>query len=135
MKIRNDFVTNSSSSSYIIGFKPEFTLGDNDNCFKKIVWDILLEEGVGETSEGRLFILQTDFEKYFVERYRFHKTDTLEDVLEDDYVKEIYDIALSYFNKGLYVFLKEVDYHYGDEVKQIIQGLKDENGIEFENIN
>ena len=44
MKIRNGFVSNSSSSSYIVvipdGFKPK-----KENQITKILWDILLRKG------------------------------------------------------------------------------------------
>lgn len=104
MKIRNSFVTNSSSSSYCIS-----TTKDNK---KKILdfFDIVKCMNGYETGYPVFVSTEKDLNKYVEDEY----DTTLPKLLEsDEYYKEIYGQILQELKNGNVVLMQDVS--YGDE--------------------
>lgn len=117
MKIRNDYVTNSSSSSYVIAYRnlPKF---DEETIAKypflenygKLIEKVLFTAGDNDTTEGEVARTKEEYDEWFISAYGWRKTTLEEIIAEDSYLAERYKKAIEYLNKGFNILSKDVDY-------------------------
>ena len=87
MKVRSDFVTNSSSSSFVIAFKEttidEDTLAEYPflNSISEIP-KLIFEAEDDETTVAKVFTNKEELDRYIVDEYGWGNYDTLEKILE-----------------------------------------------------
>ena len=120
MKKRQDFVTNSSSSSYIIAYQQLPDYIDNGTlerypiikCFNNLVEKVLFASGDNnDTSVGTKVSTKADLDAYFIDRFGWGEYDTLEKILfEDDYLKSQYEKCVEALDRGLILLFKCIDY-------------------------
>ena len=119
MKIRSDYVTNSSSSSYVIAYKslPEI---DEETLnrypflknYGKLIEKVLFTEGDNDTTAGTVSRTKEEYDKNFVDEYGWKSDMTLADILEDDeWLTNRYSKAVEYLEKGFNILDKSVDYN------------------------
>ena len=120
MKIRSTFVTNSSSSSFVVAYKslPEIdeeTLAKYPflkNYGKLIEVVLFTENGYCESTSGVVSRTKEEYDENFIENYGWTRNTTLEEILEDDgWLAKMYNKAIEYLEKGYYILDKQVDYN------------------------
>jgi hypothetical protein len=100
LKIRLSHVTNSSSSSFVIGIKEKPDEEMMNNPFVKFGMMSLEKNGQVVTDTESL-------NKWFLE---YTWDDSLEEAFEDEYYKEKYELMLKALNDGYTLICKTVDY-------------------------
>lgn len=110
MKVRNDYVTNSSSSSYIIAFNND-AVHQADKAYKRMIDALIDCENDDETRRGRIIVGKEAWDEYFLYYYGYGQ-DSIEKLLEDEgeYLSNKYNAISEKVSQGFAILVKSIDY-------------------------
>lgn len=111
MKIRSDFVTNSSSSSYVIAYKGLDTPHPSIKSLNKMIEVVLFSDGGYETTRGEKVRTIDELDSYMVDTYGYSDLNTIDKLLSaDSYAKKIHTECVKALNEGYTILFKDVGY-------------------------
>lgn len=111
MKIRSDFVTNSSSSSYVIAYKGLDTPHPSIKSLNKMIEIVLFSDGRYETTRGEKVRTIDELDSYMVDTYGYSDLNTIDKLLSaDSYAKKIHTECVKALNEGYTILFKDVGY-------------------------
>lgn len=111
MKIRSDFVTNSSSSSYVIAYKGLDTPHPSIKSLNKMIEIVLFSDGGYETTRGENVRTIDELDSYMVDTYGYSDLNTIDKLLSaDSYAKKIHTECVKALNEGYTILFKDVGY-------------------------
>lgn len=108
MKINNDFVTNSSSTSFVIAYRPCKGNTTLEARYSKLLEFALDMESWGGTTVGLRATNEKELEEVFLERFCGYGGH--EDLAEDPWIREQYEKSLEYIKSGFQIVLKDISY-------------------------
>ena len=136
MKIRSDFVTNSSSSSYVIAYKG--LDANHPSILNKMIEIVLFSDGGYETTRGEKVRTIDELDSYMVDTYGYSDLNTIDKLLSaDSYAKKIHTEcvkravehrrrAVKALNEGYTILFKDVG--YSDEtLSALLHDIANEN--------
>ena len=124
MKVRVDFVTNSSSSSFVIAYKPT-----KSKLHNRIVQMIIESDSYCDTRIANVVTDKQSLDKQFIAWYG-SSGDTIHNVLKRDAeMREEYNRCLDRLNEGYQIICKSIG--YGDSTLQDLIRLLSENNKNF----
>lgn len=127
MKKRIDFVTNSSSSCYVIAYKSDIHIDEDTKkkypfikLYDRLIQSIADAEDYIDTDKATVYKTLEDYTVDFLDRYLYYGSSISEIVENNEYAGEEYEQAKSYFENGYFVMRKRV----GDHNNSLIDVIK-----------
>lgn len=110
MKIRSDFVTNSSSSSYVIAYRD--LDAPHPSILNKMIEIVLFSDSGYETTRGEKVATIDELNSYMADTYGgYGDLNTIDKLLAaDNYAKKIHTECVKALNEGYTILFKDVGY-------------------------
>ena len=117
MKVRTDYVTNSSSSSFVVAFKkfPEIDAETIEkypflSAFNETMKELIMGNGGNdETTESVIIENDDELKDYIRNEYGYNESFD-EVVKEDPYARDLYDMCRPKLDEGYKILAKDIGY-------------------------
>jgi len=136
MRIRVDFVTNSSSTSYVVAFKSQPSVDRTTiekypflaNYYGLLEHVLITEERWHSTTEGCIISSKDELDSYIIDHYGCgeEKTTVEEVVAQWESLRDRYDNYVEHIKEGYRILFKCID-NIDEETAEILNSLAEGN--------
>ncbi len=129
MKLRTDFVTNSSSSSFVVAYKELDSNFKENKLHNAIIEMIIKNDSCCETDVAKIISNKKELDDFYVDLYGY-QNETIRDIISRyKDVHEEYKKCLHYIDGGYKIMVKSIG--YGDYTMEELMRLLADTSSDF----